>query len=148
MVAGTLWDSVVAKMNFAWDGGSFQSLQQRIERVDGDHVDFVYDYDLVGRAYRGILNILVNFPNVIYRSVGSPVDFLHVHADTAAAISLQDVQALHGLVCLAVPPEQLRVLARIRATVVLPTPRTPQKRKCMGHTSREKEFESVWITWS
>jgi hypothetical protein len=62
----------------------FQGLKQRIERVDGDHVNFVYDYDLVERAYRGILDILVDFPNVIYRSIGGSVYFLHVHADAVA----------------------------------------------------------------
>ena len=43
MVAGTLWNSVVAKMKIVFGGGSSRVLSRALKAVLGDLMDFVDD---------------------------------------------------------------------------------------------------------
>lgn len=81
-MAGTLWDSVVAKMNLAWGGRLFECLEQRIERVDRDHVNFVDDDDFVRGAHREVLDILIDLSDIFHGRVRRTIDLLNIDADT------------------------------------------------------------------
>jgi hypothetical protein len=63
-----------------------------------------------------------------------------------AAMDRQMSQVRHGDAV--GPVSQLRALARIRAIVVLPTPRTPVKRKACATRSCSMAFERVRVTAS
>ena len=55
-----------------------QRLQQGIEGVGGEHVDFVDDDDLVATPGREIADRVAEFPDVIDSGIGSAVDLKHV----------------------------------------------------------------------
>ena len=106
-------------------GRLFQRLEQRVEGFAGDLVRFVDDEDLVAVARRAVADVLAQLAHFVDAAIGGRVDLDHVHADPPAAISRQLAHTPQGV---AVGPlTQFRQRARIRATVVLPVPRWPEK---------------------
>ncbi len=63
-----------------------------------------------------------------------------------ASMSLHAAQMPHGVAV--TPVRQLRLLARIRAIVVLPTPRVPVSRYAWWMRPRDNEFASAVTTCS
>ena len=81
--------------------------------------------DLVAAVEGLVLDGLPEGPDVVDPPVRGPVDLEDV--DRAVLVDLR--QKSHSLQGVGVGPcSQLRALARIRAAVVLPTPRMPEKR--------------------
>ena len=102
----------------------FQRFQQSVERFAGDLVRFVDDEDLVAVARRAVADVFAQFAHFVDAAIGGRVDFDDV-GRAAAAISRQLAQTPQGV---AVGPcMQLRQRAMMRATVVLPVPRWPEK---------------------
>ena len=88
-------------------------------------MDFVDDVDLEAAFGRLVTHILDDLADLVDAAIGRAVDLKHVDR-APVAISSQWLHWSHGV---AVGPfSQFNALARIRAAVVLPTPRTPVKR--------------------
>ena len=106
-------------------GRLFQRLQQRVEGFAGDLVRFVDDEDFIAVARRPVAHVLAQLAHFVDAAIGRRVDFDHVDANCPAAISRQLAHTPQGV---AVGPwMQFRQRARMRATVVLPVPRWPEK---------------------
>ena len=100
-------------------------LEQRVERAVREHVHLVDDIDLVASAVGRKEDLVLDLPDVVDRGIGGPVDLDNVEAG-ARAISTQERHVPQGL---AVGPcSQFRALATMRAVLVLPQPRGPEKR--------------------
>jgi hypothetical protein len=60
--------------------GFLKGLEQSVERVAGEHVDFVDDVDLESARAGRVLRVLAQLADVIDAVVGCPVNFDDVHA--------------------------------------------------------------------
>ena len=47
-------------------GGFFEGLEQRVEAVGGEHMDFVYEVDLEAPLGRGVLHVVEQFAGVVH----------------------------------------------------------------------------------
>ncbi len=65
----------------------FQGLQQRVERLLGQHVHFVDQVDLVAATRGHVLRVLDQFAHVVDAGVGRGVDFQQI--DVAAGVDRQ-----------------------------------------------------------
>ena len=103
----------------------FQRLEQGVEGFAREHVRFVDDEDLVAAFHRRVGDGLAQAAGVVDAAVGRAVDFHHVHV-----VAHRDAAALLALVAGARRwgRTQFSALAKIRAMVVLPTPRVPLSR--------------------
>ena len=147
MVAGILWASVVAKMNLTCGGRLLQRLEQGVERRRREHVDFVDDVDLEAAAGRGgtaafsrgsrtLSTPLLLAPSISMTSTSSPPAMARQVSQCAAGRR----RSGRG--------SQLRALARMRAVVVLPTPRG-RRRGRRGRRGRcRSALRSAWTTCS
>src|SRR5205823_1181428 len=72
----------------------FERLQERVERLAREHVDFVDDVDLVPAAGRAGGDLLADGPHVVDAAVAGPVDLAHV--DVVAGGNGQATAALGG----------------------------------------------------
>ena len=119
-------------------------LEQRVERVLRQPVHFVDDENLEAVAHRRHRERLDDdFAHRVHARVGRAVDLEHVDV-AASAISLQASHSPHGV---AVGPlTQLSARARMRAVVVLPTPRGPAKMKDCASRPVAIAFSSVRTT--
>ncbi len=61
----------------------FQGLEQGVERLVGEHVDFVDDVDLRPSARGRVAGILAQLAHLVDAAVRGPVDLQHVHAPAA-----------------------------------------------------------------
>jgi len=107
-------------------GRSFQGLEQGVERLCRQHVNFVDDVDLVSAGGRQVLDVLSELADIVDLAVGGAVDFDDVKA--ASVRYLDACGAFPARVTPSGPYRSFRLFARMRAVVVLPTPRGPQKR--------------------
>ncbi len=114
-------------MNFTCSGGSSSVFQERVERALREHVNFVNDEDLVARQDRPVARVLDDLTDVVDAGVGGGV-----HLDDVGVAAAHDVEAVGAVpskstVGLPATPgfSYLSARARMRAVVVLPTPRTP-----------------------
>lgn len=126
IVIGNLWASVVARMNAARGGGSSSVLSRAVEGFAREHVRFVDDEDLVAAFHRRVGDGLAQAAGVVDAAVGRAVDFHHVHVVAhrdAAGTGSHWLQGSPVGAC-----TQFSALAKIRAMVVLPTPRVPLSR--------------------
>ena len=73
-MTGTLWASVVAKMNFTCGGRLLERLQERVERARREHVDFVDDVDLEAVARGPERDATPAAADVVDAVVGRAVD--------------------------------------------------------------------------
>ena len=122
---GIFSGSVVQKMNFTCSGGSSSVFSSALKAACGQHVDFVDDVDLVSTTTGANPNIGSQRSNFIDPTIAGTVDFDHVNI-FARIDRLGDVG---GIVGVAVgPPGSFSALAKIRAVLVLPTPRAPVNR--------------------
>ena len=126
IVCGTLCISVVANMKITCGGGSSMNLEERVPRGGGEHVRFVDDEDAVAVARRLELRDVAQLADVVDAGVGRGVDLAHVHVDAFGDLAADRAGRCHGSVV--GPLTQFSALARMRAAVVLPMPRTPEKR--------------------
>ena len=106
-----------------------EDLEQRIPRLAREHVRLVHDVDLVvALLRRGVHGALAQFARVIHAAMARRVDLDHVEsrraAPGAAAVLALAARFALGRSRLA----QLSAMARMRAAVVLPTPRGPVRR--------------------
>jgi len=77
---GIFSTSVVAKMNLTCAGGSSRVLQQGVERLLGEHVDFVDDVDLEARSGAGGYWTLLRTSRMLSMPrLLAAVDLQHVH---------------------------------------------------------------------
>lgn len=88
-------------------------------------MDFIDDINAVVPPERREFDVLADLPDIIDTGIRGAVDLDHVYG-LPWAISVQFGQVLHGLPV--GPCSQLRALAKIRATVVFPTPRVPENK--------------------
>ncbi len=107
-------------------GRLFQRLEQGVERLAREHVDFVDDVDLVARPAGADADVLAELADFVDAAVAGAVDFQHV--DVAAGADALANVALDCREWPWVPRSQLSALARMRAAEVLPTPRAPVNR--------------------
>ncbi len=56
----------------------FQSFQQGVESVFGEHVNFIDDVYLVFRTAGGIQKLLLQLPDIVHTGVAGSVDFNHI----------------------------------------------------------------------
>ena len=127
IVGSTLSGSVVAKMNLQVLGRLLDQLEQGVEALRGDHVRLVDDVDLVAAADRCEERPLAQVAGVVDAAVAGRVDLDHVdRARPAAGEVTARLHSPHGSAIGAF--SQLSDRARIRALVVLPQPRGPEKR--------------------
>ncbi len=98
--------------------------------MSGQHVHFVDHEDLEAALHRLVDRLLEQRLHLVDAAVGGGVELGVV--DEAAAVDvaagLADAAGRGGDAALAVRPWQLSDLARMRDTVVLPTPRVPVNR--------------------
>ena len=91
-----------------------------------EHVHFIDDEDLVPVSGRVIAGLLFQFPDFIDAAIGSRVNFKNIHAVARGDLEYRRGSSLQGSPGL--PSWQFNAFARIRAVVVLPLPRGPEKR--------------------
>ena len=112
-------------------GRLFEGLEQGVEGGVGDLVGFVEDVDLVAVAGGGVAGGVAQFANFVDAAIGGGVDL-----DDVDGVALADFDAgvahaagLGGGARRREPMalRQLRAWARMRAMVVLPMPRWPEK---------------------
>ena len=60
-------------------GGFFQRLQQRIERIGRQHMNFIDDIDLIARAGGAILHAFDDFSYIINAGPAGRIHFQHIH---------------------------------------------------------------------
>ena len=112
-------------------GRLFEGLQQRVEGGVGDLVRFVEDVDLVLVARGAVAGGVAELADFVDAAVGGGVDFDDVDGGAGADLGagLADVAGLGGGADFGLPIalRQLRAEARMRAMVVLPMPRWPEK---------------------
>lgn len=104
----------------------FQRLEQGVEGFAREHVRFVDDEDLVAAFHWRVGDGLAQAAGVVDAAVGRAVDFHHVHVVAhrdAAGTGSHWLQGSPVGAC-----TQFSALAKIRAMVVLPTPRVPLSR--------------------
>jgi hypothetical protein len=102
-----------------------QCLQQGVEGLGGDHVNLVDYVDLVLALHRGIGHVFAQLTDIVDAVVGGAVDLYKRQG--GSLFYLKAVFTTPQGVAVG-PSWQFRALARIRAMVVLPTPRGPEKR--------------------
>ena len=109
----------------------FERFQQRVGGFVGEHVRFVEDHDFVASAGGRVAHHVAQFAHLVDAAIGGGVDLNHVQriagGDFAAGIALIARRRGWG------PLTQLSALARMRAVVVLPTPRAPGKNVGVRH---------------
>lgn len=71
----------------------FQCFEEGIEGLRGEHMDFIDGIYLERALGRSVAHCLAQFSNVVDSTVGSPVDFEHIHR-----IALGDFSAIGTLV--------------------------------------------------
>ena len=123
----------------------FERLQQRVEGVLREHVDFVDDVDLVPRRDRPIAHASVS-SRISSTPVREAASISITSTWRSSAIARQCSQSPQGeTVGPPVPsgPMQLRARAMIRAVVVLPTPRTPVRMKAWAMRPVAIAFDRV-----
>ena len=106
-------------------GRLFERFEQRVEGLLGEHVDFVNDVNLEARTGRSVFGGFAQLADFVDAAVAGAVDFENVQR--AAFRDLFGALVVFGDLNLG-PPVALRHLAKMRAMVVLPVPRGPQKR--------------------
>ena len=132
-------------MNFACGGGSSSVFRKRVERLLGQHVDLVDDVDLVARRDRRIADAVDDLANVVDAGMRGGVHLEHVHVPRFHDGLAMDAQARHvdrrgaG----AVGHLVIEARARMRAVVVLPTPRTPVSIQACGMRPVSNAFDRV-----
>ena len=108
-------------------------------------MDLVDDPDLEAVPGRVVARALAQLAHLLDAVVGGAVDLLHVQATTRPRSRAGGALAA-GLGGRPLAGEQLRALARMRAVVVLPTPRAPEKRKAWPMRPEARAFLSVRVT--
>jgi hypothetical protein len=98
----------------------FQRLQHRVEGRVREHVHFVDHVDLEAAARRRIDRVLEKLPHLVDLGVGRRVDFEQIDKTPGIDLGTRRTGAARRRV---MPVSQLNDLARILASVVLPTPR-------------------------
>ena len=126
-------------------GRLFQCFEQRIEGRIRQHVDFVDDVDAVLPTKRGELDVLSDLAHIVHARIRRAVDLHDIDGMSLAQFPRQLAQMPQGMPV--GPCSQLSALARIRATVVFPTPRVPEKRYAWAIRFVVIELTSVWTTW-
>jgi len=128
-VAGSFCGSVVASRNMACGGGSSKVFSKCVEAVVRQHMHFVNEINLVARARWRVLHVFQQLAGVFHLGFGGRIDLNQVNRAPFSNLRTGATLSTRSAVT---PPSQLRHLARIRATVVLPTPRVPVKSKHGG----------------
>ena len=146
MVSGTLCDSVVAKMNLTCGGGSSSVLSSALKAPVREHVDLVHDVDLVAVARGPVRDAVAQLADV----VDAVVARRRRSRRTSTAVPRGDLDArvarAAGRAAVGAAVSQFSALARMRAVVVLPTPRAPVKRKAWRDAARarSRSSERAW----
>ena len=116
-----------------------ERLQQRVERVLREHVHLVDDVDLEAALDRPVRDRLHQVAHLVDLVCEAP-SISSTSKAMPSAISRQVEQALHGSG--AGPRSQLSALARMRAVVVLPTPRGPgEEERVRDATGRDRRLQ-------
>jgi hypothetical protein len=109
----------------------FQRLEQRVEGGFGDLVRLVENVDLVPVARGGVAGRVAQFANLVDAAVGGRVDLDHVDGVALANLDagVADAAWLRGgaLASCPISVRQFSAWATMRAMVVLPMPRWPEK---------------------
>ena len=103
-----------------------ERLQQRVEGVRREHVHFVDEVHLVAAAGRRVLHVVEQLARVVDLGARGGVDLDEV--DEAAGVDLAAGGADAAGLGADARVSQFRHLAKMRAIVVLPTPRVPVNR--------------------
>lgn len=83
---------------------------------------FVNDVHFVFAHGGGVLGVFQHFAYVVYACVAGGIDFQQIHKSPCINVAARLAHAT-GFTVIGV--SQLRLLAKMRAMVVLPTPRVP-----------------------
>ena len=103
-------------------------LEQGVEALRGDHVGLVDDVDLVAVAHRGEERLLTQVAGIVHTTVGRRVDLDDVDRARARRARGRGSCRTRRRDRRSGPATQLSARARMRAEVVLPQPRGPEKR--------------------
>ena len=111
-------------------GWLLEGLEEGVEGGVGDLVGLVEDVDLVAVAGGSVAGGVPEFADLVDATIGGGVDLDDVDG-VSRTNSVQDSQTSHGSAVgrrgLPIGLRQLRAAARMRAMVVLPMPRWPEK---------------------
>ena len=112
-------------------GRLFEGFEQGVEGGVGDLVRLVEDVDLVSVARGAVAGGVAQLADLVDAAVGGGVDFDDVDGVAGADLGagLADIAGLGGGADFGLPMalRQLSAMARMRAMVVLPMPRWPEK---------------------
>ena len=107
MVAGTLWSSVVARMNIRCSGGSSRIFSRALKAACGQHVDLVHDVYPLLHVGGGVDGLVPQGPDLVHAVVGGGVQLQHIqkaavldaHAGRAlaAGVAVHRVLTVDGL---------------------------------------------------
>ena len=120
-------------------GRLLERLQHRVERRLGQHVDFVDQVDLVAPRRRRVARVVEDLAHVVDAGVRRRVELQQVDEPAGVDVGARG-QMPQGVAV--TPVAQLRLLARMRAIVVLPTPRVPVSRYAWCRRPRS----SAWVS--
>jgi hypothetical protein len=111
-------------------GWLFQRLQHGVERRVGEHVHLVDHEDLKAPLHRLVDRLLQQGLHLVHTAVAGGVQLGVIHKTATINIHAGLAHATRVAVMPPLPsgPWQLSDLARMRETVVLPTPRVPVNR--------------------
>ena len=105
-----------------------ERLQERVEGARREHVDLVDDADLEAVARGVVARALAQLAHLLDAVVGGAVDLLHVERGPGRDLHAGRRTRRRARPWAPSPSAQLSALARMRAVVVLPTPRAPESR--------------------
>ena len=123
-----------------------EGLQERVEGPRREHVDLVDDPDLVAVAGRVVARALAQLADLLDAVVRGAVDLLDVQRRVPPRSPGTRRTRRRARAWASRPREQLRALARMRAVVVLPTPRAPESRNAWPIRPVAIAFLSVRVT--
>jgi hypothetical protein len=138
--------SVVAKMNFTCGGGS-SSVFKNAFHAFCESMCTSSTMKILKRSRCGRYGeLLLQIADVVDARAARGVDLLDVDVDAGGDLDLHAGHSRHGV--LVGPFSQLSALARMRALVVLPTPRTPVNKNACATRSIAIALPSVVATCS
>ena len=146
MVGRILCFSVVARMKIACAGGSSSVLRNALnaacESMCTSSMMYTLYLPTCGGTRTWSIRALMSSTPLFEAASSSWIQY-----ERPSAKERHDSHVPHGSIS-AEGLEQLIIFAKIRAVVVLPTPRGPQKRYACANCPRRIEFLSVWAILS
>ena len=151
MVTGTLWTSVVAKMNFTWRRRLLERLEERVPGRGREHVDLVDDVNLEPVARRAEREPLLEAAHLVDAVVARAVNLLDVDVGPGGNLAARgaDLARRGGRTgSAAVRAEAVQALASRRALRGLADAADAGEEERVRDAAAVMALASVRVTWS